>query len=73
MRSVSARRNWPLSKARFRCGVCSLARSRQSRLRRNWRTVLSAENRDVFVVRLDETVIKAGTSIVPGLIPETMR
>jgi rare lipoprotein A len=35
--------------------------------------VLSAENRAVFVVRLDETVVKAGTSIVPGLIPETMR
>jgi rare lipoprotein A len=35
--------------------------------------VLSAENRNVFVVRLDETVIKAGTSIVPGLLPQTVR
>jgi rare lipoprotein A len=35
--------------------------------------VLSAENRDVFIVRLDETVIKPGTSIVPGFVPETMR
>jgi rare lipoprotein A len=34
--------------------------------------VLSAENRAVFVVRLDETVMKAGTT-VPGLMPETMR
>ncbi|MGI8960745.1 MAG: septal ring lytic transglycosylase RlpA family protein [Bryobacteraceae bacterium] len=33
--------------------------------------VLSAENRTVFVVRLDATVIKPGTSIVPGLMPET--
>jgi rare lipoprotein A len=32
--------------------------------------VLSAENRNVFVVRLDETVIKPGTSIVPGFVPE---
>ena len=35
--------------------------------------VLSAENRNVFVVRLDETVIKPGTSIVPGFLPETAR
>jgi rare lipoprotein A len=35
--------------------------------------VLSPENRGVFVVRLDETVIKPGTSIVPGLLPETAR
>jgi rare lipoprotein A len=35
--------------------------------------VLIAENRAVFVVRLDETVVKAGTSIVPGLLPETIR
>jgi rare lipoprotein A len=35
--------------------------------------VLSAENRNVFVVRLDETAIKPGTSIVPGLLPETVR
>ncbi|MFL6353934.1 MAG: septal ring lytic transglycosylase RlpA family protein [Bryobacteraceae bacterium] len=35
--------------------------------------VLSAENRAVFVVRLDESVLKAGSNIVPGLMPETMR
>ena len=35
--------------------------------------VLSAEKKDVFVVRLDETVIKPGTSIVPGLVPESLR
>lgn len=35
--------------------------------------VLGAENRNVFVVRLDETVIKPGTRIVPELLPETVR
>jgi rare lipoprotein A len=35
--------------------------------------VLSAENRAVFVVRLDETVIKTGTGLVQGMTPETMR
>lgn len=35
--------------------------------------VLSAENRTVFVVRLDQTLVKSGTSIAPGLIPETTR
>jgi rare lipoprotein A len=35
--------------------------------------VLSAEKRNVFVVRLDETVIKPGSSIVPALLPETAR
>ena len=31
--------------------------------------LLSADNRDVFVVRLDGTLLKAGASIVPGLLP----
>jgi len=35
--------------------------------------VLSSENRDVFIVRLDETVIKPGMSIIPGLVPESLR
>jgi rare lipoprotein A len=35
--------------------------------------VLGAENKDVFVVRLDETVIKPGTTIVPGLVPDSLR
>lgn len=35
--------------------------------------VLSAENKNVFVVRLDETVIKPGASIVPGLLQQTVR
>jgi rare lipoprotein A len=36
--------------------------------------VLSAGKRNVFVVRLDETVIKPGSSsIVPALLPETAR
>jgi rare lipoprotein A len=35
--------------------------------------VLSAEKKDVFVVRLDETVVKTGTSIVPALVPDSLR
>ncbi|MBV9301429.1 MAG: septal ring lytic transglycosylase RlpA family protein [Acidobacteriaceae bacterium] len=35
-------------------------------------TVLGAENRNVFVVRLDETVIKPGTNIVPSLAPSAV-
>ncbi len=35
-------------------------------------TVLASENRNVFVVRLDETVLKPGASVVPGLLAEPM-
>lgn len=36
-------------------------------------TVLGAENRNVFVVRLDETVTKAGEAIAPGLRTEPIQ